>query len=123
MQTKSNLDIESSIQLDKKKSSHYVPKRGEESVHNFEEDEKSNLTTDNDTNKILQDNKHERIVESKTANVNDDDMGSTPEVKFLNESSEHGVADEYSPCHGGKHSSSSGSVVLKTSWFNFAAPP
>ena len=41
----------------------------------------------------------------------------------MNESSEHGVTDEYNPGHGGKHSSSSGSVQLKTSWFNFAAPP
>ena len=47
----------------------------------------------------------------------------TAEVKNENEQDDNTGAPESNHGTGGKHSSTSGSVELKTSWFNFAAPP
>ena len=110
-----------SMRMGKKKTSpQYIPKRGEESVHNYKGDEQEEK---NDTTRHSRENKKNSVVDSKIDNGSEEDNGSTPEVKYINESSEHGATDEYNQGHGGKHSSSSGSVQLKTSWFNFAAPP
>ena len=114
-----------SLRLDSKTAiPHHIPKRGEESIHNHNEDEKNDVGSEKNVKKeLITGSKEQNSVCSNINNGNEDDTGSTPEVKFANESSEHGLCDEYSPGHGGKHSSSSGSVQLNTSWFNFAAPP
>ena len=113
---------ESTHSPEKKMAPHHIPKRGEESVHNYEEENTNTSVAKNANSDSYDASKEENIVESNIDKGTEDDTGSTPEVKLANESSEHG-AEEYIQGHGGKHSSSSGSVQLNTSWFNFAAPP
>ena len=98
-----------------------IPKRGEESFnHSYSQGVEKSSKEDgiepvpSDSPKKKDANEH-----TKNEDVTNEGKDSTPETKHDNV--EHCTENEYS--HGGKHSSSSGSVELKTSWFNFAAPP
>ena len=114
-----------SKQNDKKVQTQHVPKRGEESVNNYNRHKASDTILDDNLNTSQldgADSKPDPTGITTNERKTDEGEGSTPEIKN-NEHEECRDPTECSHGPGGKHSSSSGSVELKTSWFNFAAPP
>ena len=98
-----------------------IPKRGEESFNHSYSQGVEKSSKEDGIEPVPSNSPKKKDVNEHTKNedVTNEGKDSTPETKHDNV--EHCTENEYS--HGGKHSSSSGSVELKTSWFNFAAPP